>query len=153
MPVNVTHEYVQAEKEYHEAQTTREKIAALKNMLSKAPTHKGAEKLRAELKTKLAKLRQDLEKEKRIGKGKSLTIKKEGAAQVVLIGPPNAGKSHVLGVLSESEVEEEKECEQSTLRLQGYRGLKQSLLFQDQNYSNKNETCLDYGEWICLNTT
>ena len=80
MPTNVTVEYTMAEQEYSRAKTTSEKISALQKMLSTAPAHKGAEKLRQEIKTKLAKLKDKVRKyQERKSKGKSLSIKKEGA--------------------------------------------------------------------------
>ena len=41
-----------------------------------------------------------------------------------LIGTIEGDQEVIFGSYIESEVEEEKECEQATLRLQGYRGLK-----------------------------
>ena len=58
MPTNVTAEYAAAELEYTEARTTAEKLKVLKKMLSLAPTHKGAEKLRQGIKTKISKLKE-----------------------------------------------------------------------------------------------
>lgn len=101
MPTNVTAEYAAAEIEYTKARTTKEKISALQKMLSRCPTHKGCEKLRAEIKTKLAKLRRQLKKEaEQKKKCFSLAIKKEGAAQIVIVGPPNTGKSLLLSRLT-----------------------------------------------------
>lgn len=106
MPTNVTVEYTTAEQEYSRAKTTSEKISALQKMLSNAPTHKGAEKLRQEIKTKLAKLKDKVRKEQeRKSKGKSLSIKKEGAATLVLVGPTNSGKSLLLNKLTNRKVE------------------------------------------------
>jgi len=106
MPINATYEYTEAEKKYRQATSDIEKIAGLEEMLSKAPTHKGAENLRQQLKTKVAKLKQKLERS-RIKKAKeySLTIKKEGAAQVILIGLPNSGKSYILSKISNAKPE------------------------------------------------
>jgi hypothetical protein len=106
MPTNVTAEYAAAEQEYQNAGTTQEKIKALENMLSKCPTHKGCEKLRQDIKTKLAKFKGKLEKElTKKGGGKSFSIKKEGAAQIVIVGPPNSGKSLLLNRLTNTKVE------------------------------------------------
>ncbi len=63
MPINAHPEYLQAEKEYHQAQTPKEQIEKLKKMISHAPSHKGAENLRAQLKTRLKKF---LEKEEKL---------------------------------------------------------------------------------------
>jgi len=105
MPTNVTVEYALAEQEYEKASTIEEKINALKKMLSTAPTHKGAEKLRQDIKTKLAKFKKRQEKEKeQKAKGKAVTIKKEGSATIVLIGPSNTGKSLLLNKLTNKNV-------------------------------------------------
>jgi len=101
MPTNVTAEYAAAELEYTRSKTKTEKIKALEKMLSRCPTHKGCEKLRAEIKRKLAKLRKQIKKEtEQKKKGFSLTIKKEGAAQIMIVGPPNTGKSLLLSKLT-----------------------------------------------------
>lgn len=107
MPTNVTPEYGAAERDYQQASTTEEKIRGLEKMLKLAPTHKGAESLRAEIKTKISKLKGKLlkEKEQQKKKGFSLAVKKEGAAQVVLVGPPNTGKTALLNALTEAKYE------------------------------------------------
>ncbi|MBW2963264.1 50S ribosome-binding GTPase [Candidatus Woesearchaeota archaeon] len=105
MPTNVTYEYSRAEQEYHQASTPKEKLEALKKMLSTGPTHKGAEKLRKEIKSKIAKIKEKLKKEAAKKKGGfSFSIKKEGAAQVILIGTPNSGKSTLLNQLTGAKV-------------------------------------------------
>lgn len=101
MPTNVTAEYAAAEQEYSKASTTDEKIRALENMLSTCPTHKGCEKLRQDIKTKLAKFRGKLKKEEKAkSKGYSINVKKEGAATVCLVGLTNSGKSLLLNKLT-----------------------------------------------------
>ena len=99
MPINAHPDYLNAEKEYLQAQTLEEKIEKLKNMISKAPSHKGAENLRAQLKTRLKKLQQQLEKSKKSGKSSKKGIKKE-EMQVVIIGQTNSGKSTLLKILT-----------------------------------------------------
>jgi len=103
MPINAKPEYFKAEGKYYEAQTIPDKLKALEEMLSKAPSHKGAETLRAGIKQKLAKYTALLEKErqqKTKGKGKKVILKKEGAAQVILVSVTNAGKSSLLKQLT-----------------------------------------------------
>ena len=102
MPTNVTVEYAKAEMEYQKAKTPEEKLECLHEMLKQAPGHKGAETLRAEIKTKISKLKEKLikEKEKKKSSGSSLHVKKEGAAQVMIIGSPNTGKSSLLNILT-----------------------------------------------------
>jgi len=106
MPINATPEYQAAEGKYNEARTVQEKIAALEEMLKKAPSHKGSESLRADIKSKLAKYRTQIEKEKKTsGKKFHIAVKKEGAAQAVLAGPTNSGKSYLLSKLTNAKPE------------------------------------------------
>ncbi|AAL81887.1 GTP-binding protein [Pyrococcus furiosus DSM 3638] len=107
MPTNVTAEYLAAEEEYRNAKTIPEKIRALEKMYALVPKHKGTEKLRLQIKRKLAELRKELEKQRqqRKGGGYSLAVKKEGAAQIVLVGLPNVGKSELLKALTGVDVE------------------------------------------------
>ncbi len=109
MPVNAGQEYFLAEKKFHEASTTHEKIKALREMIAKAPKHKSSEKLLANLKTRLSKLlsQQEYERKQKSSKGKAseFTIKKTGACQIAFIGFPNSGKSTLLSKLSKTPVE------------------------------------------------
>jgi uncharacterized protein len=100
MPINADYKYIAAEIEYQKAETNSQKMKALRNMLSTSPTHKGAEKLRADIKRRIAQLKDEIEKTKKQGKGHSFSIKREGAAQLVFIGLPNSGKSTLLSKLS-----------------------------------------------------
>src|SRR3989344_438381 len=106
MPINAGYEYAEAQKKVEVARTPQEKIKALENLLSASPSHKGAEKLRQEIKTKISKLKEKVEKEraKKAG-GFSISVKKEGAAQVVLVGLTNSGKSTILNKLTGAKVE------------------------------------------------
>jgi ribosome-interacting GTPase 1 len=88
VPTNVTAEYLAAEEEYHRAKTIPEKIRALEKMYATVPKHKGTEKLRLQIKRKLSELRKELEKQRQMkkgGGGPSIAVKKEGAAQIVLV--------------------------------------------------------------------
>lgn len=99
MPINAGYEYVAAEKKYLNAQTLEEKIACLREMISQAPSHKGGENLRAELRLRLKKFLEKQEKGKSVGKSSKKGIKKEGF-QIVLLGNPNSGKSSLLTKLT-----------------------------------------------------
>ena len=67
---------------------------------------KGTEKLLALLKTKLAKHKEKLEKQKKTkkGSGSSLSVKKDGNAQLILVGMTNSGRSSLLSILTEAKV-------------------------------------------------
>ena len=93
MPINAHPDYLEAEKEYHEASSDEEKLLALEKMMRYMPTHKGAESLRKNIRTRYKKLKQEVRKSKRTGKTKK-GIKKE-EMQAVLIGLTNSGKSSV----------------------------------------------------------
>ena len=105
MPINATLDYQKAERVYHEARTISEKIKALEDMLRKAPSHKGAENLRNEIKQKLSKLRDLQDKQKSQGSRFQISVRKEGAAQVVILGVPNSGKSTLLTKLTNAKPE------------------------------------------------
>ena len=64
MPINADYKYIEAQKKLDEAKTTQEKIRALEGLLSASPSHKGAEKLRLEIKTKISRLKTKQEKER-----------------------------------------------------------------------------------------
>ncbi len=98
MATNLTPQYLEAEQEYKKAQTPEEKLACLKTMFQLVPKHKASEKLQADLKTKMAELRDEVEHAKAHPKkvGISYKFPKQGAGQYVILGAPNAGKSRLL---------------------------------------------------------
>src|SRR3989344_6375813 len=103
MAVNPGIHYQKAEQEFHEAKTIPEKIKALQNMIATVPKHKASENLQMEIRSKLAKYKQLLEKEKKTKTGKRSTgIKKDGAATICLIGLTNSGKSYILKKLTDA---------------------------------------------------
>lgn len=94
MPANLTPEYLEAEAKFKQAKTIPDKIKALEVMMAVIPKHKGTEKMRAQLKSRMAKLKEELSRKPMIGRAEqAFSIKKEGAAQIVLVGLPNSGKS------------------------------------------------------------
>jgi len=96
MPANLTPQYLEAEVKFKQAKATPEKIKALEMMMAVIPKHKGTEKLRGQLKSRMAKLKEELQRKPTLGKAEQLyNMRREGAAQVVLLGPPNSGKSSV----------------------------------------------------------
>ncbi|OGI15953.1 hypothetical protein A3K63_01185 [Candidatus Micrarchaeota archaeon RBG_16_49_10] len=98
MPVNASIEYYKAEEKFLEAKTREDKIACLEEMIRLLPKHKSSENSLANLKKKLAKLKN--EKPPKRGSKPKFSIKKEGAAQVCIIGLPNSGKTTLLNELT-----------------------------------------------------
>jgi ribosome-interacting GTPase 1 len=102
MPANLPPQYFEAEKRFRAAKEPDEKIAALEEMLAIMPHHKGTDKLHAMLRQKIARFSQEAEKKYATARRAGFYISKEGAGQVMLVGPANAGKSQLLAVLTEA---------------------------------------------------
>ncbi len=101
MPANLPPQYFEAEKRYRLAKSAQEKVEALEAMLSIMPKHKGTDKLRAELRRKIAKFSQEAQRRHIIGrKGAGYHIRREGAGQVILVGLPNVGKSQLVSAVT-----------------------------------------------------
>jgi len=67
MPANLTPQYLEAEAKFKQAKTTQEKIKALEVMMAVIPKHKGTERLRGQLKSRMAKLKGNFKKGQRSG--------------------------------------------------------------------------------------
>ena len=103
MPANLTPQYLAAEQLFKEAVTTKAKIEALEKMMAVMPKHKGTEKLQADLRRRLAKLRSEGTKKHGVSKASAMySVQREGAGQVVLVGAPNVGKSSLLSYLTKA---------------------------------------------------
>jgi ribosome-interacting GTPase 1 len=95
MPANLTPDYERAEQRYRAAATDDERLTALRDMFAHIPKHKGTEKLQADIKRKISQLRKLVAK--RPARGTDLYhVPHAGAGQVVLVGPPNSGKSSLV---------------------------------------------------------
>jgi ribosome-interacting GTPase 1 len=105
MPANLTPQYIDAEKKLRTAKTPQEKIEILEEMLALIPKHKGTEKLQAQHKSKIAKLKEEMAKQPSVKHGLSHIIPKQGAGQVIVIGTPNTGKSMLIKSLTGAEPE------------------------------------------------
>lgn len=108
MPANLT---AVAKKKWNEAslaRTPQEKLVKLQEFLSLVPKHKGTEKLCAQVKTKIATLRKEIEEKKhrRAGRGgPRFFLEKEGAAQIVILGPTKVGRSSLLTSITNAKAE------------------------------------------------
>jgi ribosome-interacting GTPase 1 len=99
MPANLPPDYHEVEARYRAARRPEEKLAALEEMLRIIPKHKGTDKLQADLKARIAKLKRQ-PKKKGVTRSFSYHIPGEGAGQVALAGPPNSGKSTLVDRLT-----------------------------------------------------
>ena len=104
MPANLTPEYLKAEKRYRQAATPQGKLEALEEMLRTIPKHKGTDKLQADLKRRISQARKGAAQAKKTAGFDPFAISRQGAGQVLLIGPPNSGKSSIVGRLTKANV-------------------------------------------------
>ncbi len=154
MPINAHPDFLAAEKVYIAAETKEQKIAALKKMISHAPSHKGAENLRAQLKKRLAKLKYANEKEIKRGKSGKQGIRKEDM-QAVIIGETQTGKSRLLSRLTNAHPKIGSEFEEHTTKnpiigMMDYFGTKIQLIenpaiaspYYDKGITNSADTIL-----------
>jgi ribosome-interacting GTPase 1 len=106
MPANLPPEYLEAEKRYRAAKNPTEKLACLEDMLTLLPKHKGTDKLRADLRRRVSKVKAASQAKKGASKRESaFQIDKEGAGQVVVVGPANVGKSALVARLTNANPE------------------------------------------------
>jgi len=107
MPTNLPPEALEAEQRYRAAKSLAEKIACLEEFISLIPKHKGTDKLRADLRRRLSKLKASSDQaRKKAGRRESaFHIEREGAGRVVLVGPPNVGKSALVATLTNARPE------------------------------------------------
>lgn len=68
------------------------------------PKHKGTDKLKADLRRRISKLKTKQQQKKKLGKrDRSYTVDREGVGQVILMGTPNVGKSALVGALTNAD--------------------------------------------------
>src|SRR5215468_3070512 len=105
MPANLSPEYKTAEAAYRRTREPRERLEGLREMLRTIPKHKGTERLQADIKARIKDLSDELDTARRSGArgGPALVVHGEGAAQIALVGPANAGKSLLHARLTASE--------------------------------------------------
>jgi len=106
MPANLPPEYHKIEAELRTARTPQEKIDIYERLIRVIPHHKGTDKLIAMYRQKIAKARDEGERRASTAKhAPTHKVERSGAGQVVLVGPPNAGKSSLVKALTGAAVE------------------------------------------------
>lgn len=97
MATNLTPQYHKAEEQYRRASTTEEELKWLEVMLKEMPKHKSSEKLQSEIKQRISRTKKELEAERKAPRrGHGVSIPRQGAGTVILLGGPNAGKSSLV---------------------------------------------------------
>ena len=106
MPANLTPEAKAKWNAAQAAKNPREKLLAFQEFLPAIPKHKGNERLRAQIKTKIATLKEEIaaQRRKRGGGRSPWFVEREGAAQVMMLGPTNAGRSSLLRSVTNAQV-------------------------------------------------
>jgi uncharacterized protein len=102
VPANLSPEYIKTEREYRAAKSPDEKLVLLQRMLKVIPKHKGTDHLQGDIKKRIARLRERIETQTK-KKGPSYRVKPDGAGQIMLVGPPNSGKSSLLDALTHAQ--------------------------------------------------
>jgi len=107
VPTNLSPEARNKWAEVSAARNSGEKLRLLKEFLSLVPKHKGTAKLCVQVKKQISALRRETEekRKKRAKYGPRLFIEKEGAAQIVLIGLTNSGKSSLIAATTNAKVQ------------------------------------------------
>jgi len=107
VPTNLPPDYANAEKRFREAQTPAEKVACLEEMISIVPKHKGTDKLRADLRRQLSRLKDEAQaaRKKAGGHASAFNIEREGAGQALVMGAANSGKSALVRALTNADPE------------------------------------------------
>jgi len=104
MPANLPPQYYELEREFKAERDPREKLRLAEELLAMMPKHKGTDKLQADMKAKISKLKKQIDGGEKSHGARQVTahdhIEKEGAGQAILIGPPNCGKSSLLESLT-----------------------------------------------------
>ena len=100
MSANLTLQYHKAERDYRRARTPQEQFACLQRMLRELPKHKGTDKLQADIKQRISRVKELLRSPQKGAGKQSYRLPRQGAGRAVLIGPPNVGKSQLLACLT-----------------------------------------------------
>jgi len=108
MPTNLP---VVAKKKWYEAsqaRTPQEKLEKLREFSGLIPKHKGTEKLRAQVRRQISTLNKEIDEAKRRRarrSGPRFFFEKEGAAQIIILGPTKVGRSSLLTSVTNAKTE------------------------------------------------
>ena len=108
MPANLPPTYYKLKHQHEAAKTDEERLSLLEEMLRIVPKHKGTEKVVSDLRKRIAVLKKESSGKGGKGaskKGYSEHIPKQGAGQIVMLGPPNGGKSQILSNFTKAKSE------------------------------------------------
>ncbi len=107
MPANLSPEYKKAEQAFRSAREPRERLECLREMLRTVPKHKGTERIQADIKSRIRELTDELGAPHKgpARSSQSHAVRREGAGQICLIGPPNSGKSSLHSLLTGSKAD------------------------------------------------
>ncbi len=121
MPANLPPTYYKLKHQHEAAKTDEERLSLLEEMLRIIPKHKGSEKVVSDIRRRIAAhKRAPAEKGKGSGKRSySEHIPKQGAGQIVILGPPNAGKSQIVAKFTNAKPEVSSTPYTTTLPLVG----------------------------------
>lgn len=102
MPANLSADYLKAEAKHRSATTPEERLVCLEEMFTTLPKHKGTEKMQADIKTRISKLKKEMASPSKSGAKRTdgFHVEKQGAGQVVVLGAPNCGKSALVRELT-----------------------------------------------------
>jgi ribosome-interacting GTPase 1 len=108
MPTNLPPNAKKKWNEVSNAQTPQEKLEKLQEFLSLVPRHKGTARLSVQVKRQIKTLQKEIEEKKRRKAGRSgprFFLEKEGAAQIVILGPTKVGRSSLLTSITNAKTE------------------------------------------------
>ncbi len=104
MALNLTPDYIEADRKYRQARSPEEKLAALEEMLRTIPKHKASEKKQSDIKRRISELRHAPPTRKKGAVVDPYHIPPQGAGQALLLGLPNSGKSSIVARLTKAPV-------------------------------------------------
>jgi len=104
MPTNLPREWYLLEEKFRNETKIEEKINLLKQLIAITPKHKGTENLLANLRKKLSRLEEELERKAK-KKKRVKAIEKSGDILVSILGLTKSGKSTLLKELTNCNVE------------------------------------------------